>query len=157
MTSFGALLLHEFVHWRLLTRFADTQDLGFDTLIRHTVTIDQDTDETEDRDWIDDYKGEEYPEKHLDPDDGYGPQHAHQLVVNEEGDSFRNADNYRWCAVDIFWTWFCGREFEQQDDNDMGDKIIPEGSNGQVPYPGEQFPEPPPEKVVPADGRLGRH
>lgn len=81
-----------------------------------------------------------------DPPDGYGPAHAAELVLNNEEDSLRNADNYRWYVVSKYWQWICKRQFDKQDDTMQDDRMIPSGSNGQVPYPGEVLPEqnPPP-------------
>lgn len=104
MTTFGAHILHEFVHWHHLTRTPENGQF-YDQLITHDVYKPNENGEEveETHDYIDDYDRDEYDDKDLDPDDGYGPQHAHQLVVNNEQDSFRNADNYRWFAVSLYW------------------------------------------------------
>lgn len=138
MTSLGALLLHELCHWRLLTRTPKNANY-FDALLTETINVkNSDGTETQETvDWIRDYKPDEHDDPDIEPDDGYGPQHAIALEVNGKRESFRNADNYRWCAVSCFFKSFMNYQFQGQDDNDQGDKMIPVGANGQVPYPGE--------------------
>ncbi|KAK5078570.1 hypothetical protein LTR64_003016 [Lithohypha guttulata] len=104
MTTLGAHILHELVHWHHLTRTPENGHI-YNQLITHDVYKPNENGEEveETHDYIDDYDRDEYDDKDLDPPDGYGPQHAHQLVVNDEQDSFRNADNYRWFAVSLYW------------------------------------------------------
>lgn len=145
MTSLGAHLLHEMVHWRLLVRAENNRE-RFDAVIPHVVILpdpdDEDLEIEEEHDYIDDYDRDQQEDPEIDPLTGYGPKNAHDLVVNGGGASFRNADNYRWYAVSKYWSWRCtlaamGRRvtFGQQDNNDLGDKQIPPGCNGEIPCP----------------------
>lgn len=143
MTSLGAHLLHEVMHWRYLVRNGINQHV-FDDVIKHNANV-EDKDgkkKVEERDYIDDYIRDDYDDKDLDPPDGYGPANAASLVINQAKDSYRNADNYRWYVVSKFWQEIFGREFKEQHDDDKGDKMVPEGAKGQVPYPGEHPPTP---------------
>lgn len=143
MTSLGAHLLHEMMHWRLLVR-ATNNEKTFDAVIPHTVLypdpLSEDEYEEEEHDYIDDYDKDQYEDPDIDPTTGYGPTNAHELVINGEDASFRNADNYRWYAVSKYWSWRCtqaakGQEvaFRQQVNNDLGDAQIPKDCNGQIP------------------------
>lgn len=149
MTSLGAHLLHEMIHWRQLIRAANNQE-RFDTVITHHVWIrEPDPDdpddyiyEEEEHDYIDDYSKSEYQNPPANPQTGYGPKNAHDLVLNGNQASFRNADNYRWYAVSRYWSWKCtdandGRKvvFGPQTDGDFDDSMIPEDCDGQVPCP----------------------
>jgi len=111
---------------------SDDEDQGEEEKITHTI----------------DYSSSASPLlKSNNPPDGYGPANAAQLVINNQGDSVQNADNYRWYVVSKYWQWICKRQFDKQDDPDKDDKMIPPESNGQVPYPGEvlQEQDPPPQ------------
>lgn len=143
MTSLGAHLLHEMVHWRLLVRDVNNEE-RFDAVITHTVLLpdpdDSDKLEEEERDYIDDYNKDEYEDPDIDPVTGYGPANAHELVINGNDVSFRNADNYRWYAVSKYWSWKCTQVangqnivFGQQNNNDFGDGIVPKDCDGQIP------------------------
>lgn len=118
---------------------ANGNEAVFDSLVDQTIQVEQDdgSRQPEEVDWIIDYLREEHDDPEIEPEDGYGPQHARVLEANGHGDSFRNADNYRWCATSIWWRFTYRYQFQAQDDNDQGDKLTPEGSNGAVPYPGE--------------------
>lgn len=133
MTTLGAHLLHEMVHWRILCRASDNEQ-EWDQVIPHVL---DGLDEPTTVDWIDDYLYDEYHDKNIDPSDGYGPIHAWDLVINDVGDSFPNADNYRWYAVSKYWMYRCNKHFGQQTDEEHEDRMVPAGANGQVPYPGE--------------------
>lgn len=146
MTSLGAHLLHEMVHWRLLVRASNNEE-QFDEVIPHTVLVpdpnDEDELQEEDRDYIDDYDRNQYEDPDIDPRTGYGPTNAHELVINGDDACFRNADNYRWYAVSKYWSWKCTQVangnkvvFDQQDNSDLGDAIIPPGCDAQIPCPG---------------------
>lgn len=141
MTSLGAHLLHEMLHWRYLVRDGRNQ-VPFDTVIKHTVYVkdEQGNQKEEERDYIDDYDRDVYEDKDIEPLDGYGPKNAASLVINNESDSFRNADNYRWYIVSKFWQVGFGNQFDAQYDESKGDQMIPQGAKGQVPYPGERAP-----------------
>jgi len=77
-----------------------------------------------------------------DPSDGYGPRNAAQLVFLDVGWSFKNTDNYRQYIVSKYFQFICRREFTRQDDTMKDDRMIPAGSNGQVPFPGEDLEQP---------------
>lgn len=141
MTSLGAHLLHEVLHWRYLVRDGWNQT-PFDADIKHKVYVrdEHGNEREEERDYIDDYDRDQYEDKNTEPLDGYGPKNAASLVINQEKDSFRNADNYRWYIVSKFWQGSFGYEFDAQDDESKGDQMIPHGAKGQVPYPGERIP-----------------
>lgn len=145
MTSLGAHLLHEMIHWRLLVR-ASNNEQQFDAVITHDVWLpdpdDEDELEEEEHDYIDDYNKNEYEDSDADPATGYGPANAHQLVLNGNYRSFRNADNYRWYAVSKYWSWRCTQAtgghrviFGGQTNNALGDDIVPRGADGQIPWP----------------------
>ncbi|KAJ5894196.1 hypothetical protein N7495_005887 [Penicillium taxi] len=44
-----------------------------------------------------------------DLDGGYGPWEAQETVPKSE--ALKNADNFTWFAIELFWTVHCGREF----------------------------------------------
>lgn len=145
MTSLGAHLVHEMIHWRLLVRDLNNKQ-KYDEIIPHTIYLPDPEDEEEDeevvQDFIDDYNKNEYKDPDIDPSTGYGPANTHLLVINGGMASFRNADNYRWYAVSKYWSWRCtlaarGQKvvFGQQDNNQLGDDIIPLGCDGQIPCP----------------------
>jgi|SRR5271155_3743541 len=86
MQSGGAVLLHEFMHWRALT----SQAPGFDDFIGPTPEI------------ITDWKpGPSHA--FTTPKNGYGPQRSAELVTHANGDARRNADNYMWYALSKYW------------------------------------------------------
>jgi len=139
------------VHWRFLMRTAAIEEL-YDAVIPVAQLIwdsdDEDQGEEEKITHTIDYSSSASPLlKSNNPPDGYGPANAAQLVINNQGDSVQNADNYRWYVVSKYWQWICKRQFDKQDDPDKDDKMIPPESNGQVPYPGEvlQEQDPPPQ------------
>jgi len=124
-----------------MVRTASNQDL-YDQIIEQMLINDDPDDpdylEEEEVDITIDYHPDRFPYiKPSDPRNGYGPRNAAQLVANNQGDSVRNTDNYRWYVVSKYWQWICRREFAKQDSEDKDDRMVPAGSNGQVPYPGE--------------------
>lgn len=152
MTTLGAQLVHEAFRWRYIcVNIKGGYAEDFNRIVYHRVKFDD--GQVDERYYIDDYHRFE-PEWHddpeLDPDDGYGPIHAHYLVENEQGDSYRNADNYRWYIVSLYWEEVFTTLFEELDNADWTDKVVPKGANGQVPFPGEK---PPPTRFV---GRFSR-
>lgn len=136
------------IHWRYLIRTAANQE-DYDQIIpRDLYDLEFDAHYY---DYPVDYRpGASIETRPNDPPDGYGPAHAAQLVLNNNGDSFDNADNYRWYVVSKYWQHICGRPFDKQEDPFKDDRMIPPGSNGQVPYPGE-VPE---EQIPPPRARL---
>jgi len=140
MTSFGAVaILHEMLHWNYLVRTEENEN-QFDDLITHLVQDqdDEDEEELDERDFIDDYSDEYYEDRPITPIDGYGPVNTAKLVVNNEGDSVQNADNYRWYMVSKTWEFICAEQYAVQTDQSRSDTMVPIGSKGQVPYPGER-------------------
>lgn len=131
------------IHWRYLLRTQYNEE-AYDQIITQELYVpseDEDEDDEGDLEKVDitiDYEPDRFQDiKPNDPEDGYGPRNAAQLVINNQGDSVRNTDNYRWYIVTKYWQWICRREFAGQNDADQDDTMIPAGSNGQVPYPGE--------------------
>jgi hypothetical protein len=99
MNSGGASLLHELIHWRLLTAPAP----GFDDLVGTLVV---------------DYIKPAANPHFADPPSGYGPQFAGQLVGHANGDARKNADNYRWYALSKYWHDRCKpKTFEASNNN----------------------------------------
>ncbi|KAK5939388.1 hypothetical protein PMZ80_008692 [Knufia obscura] len=141
MTSLGAsAILHEMFHWEYMVRIEKNQVI-FDDLVEPTIEDPDNDDKLEDRDYIDDYDTAHYSGKPFnEPPDGYGPANAAQLRGNGFGDAWQNADNYRWYVVSRYWQFVCTKLFGRQTDRSKDDKMIPPGSKGQVPYPGEELP-----------------
>lgn len=145
MTTVGAHLLHEMVHWRKLVR-TDNNKERWDAVVVHNQWIEDPDEEgkyeEEEIDIVTDYDKNNYKNPPAKPVTGYGPINAHQLALNGNRASFQNADNYRWYAVSKYWSWRCtwangGKKvvFGQQNNEYFDDGIIPEGCNGRIPCP----------------------
>ena len=97
------------MHWRFLTSKA----ANFETLIGPGVAK------------IDDYMTTDPADTSLPPN-GYGPNHAYRLAqlpsLNKKypsGLARKNADNYMWMALTMFWREQCsGMELEPSTIND---------------------------------------
>ena len=122
MTSLGAHILHELVHWRYL--FDDIP--GWNQHIRKSAIDDPDNMR-----YIIDYSyaTQLEPGKYREPDNGYGPGHAHDVALHDIAsngpqagyhDGLNNADNYKWYAVSKWWARACGRDFDAVDVDDNG-------------------------------------
>lgn len=145
MTSLGAHMLHEMVHWRDLVR-ADNNKERFDAVVVHNIWAPNPDNEgqyeEEEMDIITDYSVKNYKNPPAKPTTGYGPVNTRQLVLNGNHASFQNADNYRWYGVVKYWSWRCTQanggkkwEFKQQTNEYMDDSMIPKGCNGKIPCP----------------------
>lgn len=60
------------------------------------------------------------------------------LIGNEQGESFRNADNYPRGVMHPYWNQVCDTSAREQDVNDLGDKLVPKGNGGVLYLDGEK-------------------
>ena len=85
MLPLAGTILHEFLHWEYLT-----SELGYQ---------------------IGDWNSPAVP--NALPPNGYGPYNCQLVGANGEEFSLRNADNYVWYALEVYWRKVCpNRPFE---------------------------------------------
>lgn len=50
--------------------------------------------------------------------DGYGPVNTRKLLNDPDvGSTITNADNYRWMALEYYWSYSCDKSFGDATDN----------------------------------------